>query len=68
MPPGPTVGWVGDAELTSDPSTAAAVREAFEVGGFSAANVDALVGKEALDAATTGDLAGALRARVLADR
>jgi methylase of polypeptide subunit release factors len=53
---------VRNLALTSDPSTAAAVREAFEVGGFSPKNVDALVGKEALDAATTGDLAGALRA------
>jgi methylase of polypeptide subunit release factors len=51
-----------DVEPTSDPSKVAAVREALDAAGFSAANVDALVGREALDAARTGDLAGALRA------
>lgn len=51
-----------DIELTSDVSSAVSVREVLDVAGFAAGKVNALVGKDALDAARRGELAGALRA------
>jgi methylase of polypeptide subunit release factors len=53
---------VPDAVLTTDPFAIAAMRDALNSAGFSAPNLDALIGREALAAARSGDLAGALRA------
>ena len=51
-----------DAVLTTDPFAIAAMRDALHSAGFSAPNLDALIGREALAAARSGDLAGASRA------
>lgn len=66
----PSAGSGGEAAVadsalgspTIDLSTITAVRDALDSAAFSASNLHARIGKEALDAARSGDLVAALRA------